>query len=490
MRLLFASSEVFPLAKTGGLADVSASLPRALATLGHEVRIALPAYPAARAALAESRKLGPVPGLSGATLIGGRLPGTELPVVLVDAPDLFERPGGPYGDASGRDWPDNARRFHGFARALCAIALDRAGLGWRPELVHCNDWQTGLVPALLSREATRPATVFTIHNQAYQGLFDRAQFNALDLPEDWWTPNALEFYGGFSFLKAGLVFADQLTTVSPTYARQLLEPEHGCGLDGLLRNRRADFTGILNGIDAEVWNPAADPHLTCPYDRATVDAGKRTNKMALQREQGLPVANEVPLLGLVGRLVEQKGIDLVVEVIEAWRDRPLQWVLLGSGDAAWEQRLGALAVACHERVAVRIGYDEGLAHRIEAGADFFLMPSRFEPCGLNQMYSQRYGAIPVVHRTGGLADTVVDVCVRQDGEGKPATGLVFDEPTAAALAQALERGLGLYRNPAAWQALRRNTMAGDFSWRRSAEQYLAVYRRAIADCASRKPVAN
>ncbi|MBK8131627.1 MAG: glycogen synthase GlgA [Gammaproteobacteria bacterium] len=479
MRLLFASSEVFPLAKTGGLADVSASLSRALAALGHEVRIALPAYPAARAALVESRKLGPVPGLSGATLVGGRLPGTELPVVLVDAPALFERPGGPYGDASGRDWPDNARRFHGFARALCAIALDRAGLGWRPELVHCNDWQTGLVPALLSREAARPATVFTIHNQAYQGLFDRVQFDALGLPDDWWAPDALEFYGGFSFLKAGLVFADQLTTVSPTYARQLLEPEHGCRLDGLLRHRRDDFSGILNGIDAEVWNPAADPYLASPYDRATVDAGKRANKAALQRELGLPEADKVPLLGLVGRLVEQKGIDLVVEVIDAWRDRPLQWVLLGGGEAAWERRLRALAAACPERVAVRIGYDEGLAHRIEAGADFFLMPSRFEPCGLNQMYSQRYGAIPVVHRTGGLADTVVDVFARHDS-GSAATGLVFDEPTAVALAQALELGFSLYRNPAAWLALRSNAMAGDFSWRRSAEQYLGVYRRALA----------
>ncbi|MGD9983351.1 MAG: glycogen synthase GlgA [Porticoccaceae bacterium] len=483
MRLLFASSEVFPLAKTGGLADVSASLPRALATLGHEVWIALPAYPAARAALAEPMILGPVPGLSGATLVGGRLPGTELPVVLVDAPALFERPGGPYGDASGRDWPDNARRFHGFAHALCAIALDRAGLGWRPDLVHCNDWQTGLVPALLSRETQRPATVFTIHNQAYQGVFDRAQFDALDLPEAWWTPDALEFYGGFSFLKAGLVFADQLTTVSPTYARQLLEPEHGCGLDGLLRYRRDDFTGILNGIDADIWNPATDPYLASPYDRATIDAGKRANKVALQKELGLPAAENIPLLGLVGRLVQQKGIDLVAEVIETWRGFPVQWVLLGSGEAAWEERLRVLAAERPEWVAVRIGYDEGLAHRIEAGADFFLMPSRFEPCGLNQMYSQRYGAIPVVHRTGGLADTVVDVLARHDGDGNAATGLVFDEPTAAALAQALERGLSLYRDPAAWRALRRNAMAGDFSWRRSAEQYLAVYRRALADAA-------
>ncbi|MGK2914045.1 MAG: glycogen synthase GlgA [Porticoccaceae bacterium] len=479
MRLLFASSEVFPLVKTGGLADVSASLPRALAALGHEVWIALPAYPAARAALVEPEAPHPVPGLPGTNLIGGKLPGTALRVLLVDIPPLFERPGGPYGDDAGRDWPDNARRFHGFARALCAIALDRAGLGWRPELVHCNDWQTGLVPALLAREAARPATVFTIHNQAYQGIFDRAQYDALGLPNDWWTPAALEFYGGFSFLKAGLVFADQLTTVSPTYARQLLEPEFGCGLDGLLRQRSADLTGILNGIDEEVWNPATDPHLPCGYNRATLAKGKRLNKAALQRELGLPVAAKVPLFGLVGRLVEQKGIDLVADVVEAWRERPVQWVFLGSGETRWEQRLVELTAAHSDQVAVRIGHDEALAHRIEAGADFFLMPSRFEPCGLNQMYSQRYGTIPVVHRTGGLADTVVDVSGGHDN-GVEGTGLVFNEASPQALALALERGLDLYRNSTAWQALRRNAMAGDFSWRRSAEQYLAVYRRALA----------
>lgn len=477
MRVLFAASEVFPLAKTGGLADVCASLPRALQALGHEVVIALPAFPSARERLAAREPVVPLAELPGVALIPGQLPDGGPRVLLIDAPRWFERPGGPYGDAAGRDWPDNAARFHGFAQAVCTIARDRAGLGWRPDLVHCHDWQTGLVPALLSLEPDRPATVFTVHNQSYLGRFDRAQFDALGLPEAWWHPDALEFYGDFSFLKAGLVFADQLTTVSPTYARELQQPEHGCGLDGLLHWRAAAFTGILNGIDTSVWNPATDSHLAQRYAAADIDAGKRANKAAVQRELGLAAAGEVPLLVLVSRLVEQKGIDLVVELIERWRDRPLQWALLGNGEPRWERQLQALAAARPERVAVRIGYDEGLAHRLEAAGDFFLMPSRFEPCGLNQMYSQRYGTIPVVHRTGGLADSVVDVFGSGEGAG---TGLVFDTPDVAALATALERGLSLYRNRAAWNALRHSAMAADFGWERSAAAYLEVYRRALA----------
>ncbi|MFZ5654413.1 MAG: glycogen synthase GlgA [Pseudomonadota bacterium] len=477
MRILFAASEVYPLAKTGGLADVCAALPKALAALGHEVRVVLPAYPDARARLAAREPGLEVAELPGVALIPGRLPGAGLPVLLVEAAPWFDRPGGPYGDAWGRDWPDNAERFCGFSRAVCAIAGDRAGLGWRPDLVHCHDWQTGLVPALLSLEAARPATLFTVHNQSYLGRFDRAQFEALGLPEAWWSPEALEFHGDFSLLKAGLVFADQLTTVSPTYARELQGPALGCGLDGLLRHRAADFTGILNGIDTEVWNPATDVHLAQTYDSDTAAAGKRANKLALQAELGLTPAERIPLLVVVSRLVEQKGIDLVAELIERWQERPLQWALLGKGEPHWERQLRGLAAALPDRVAVRIGYDEGLAHRLEAGGDFFLMPSRFEPCGLNQMYSQRYGTIPVVHRTGGLADSVVDVFAPGMGT---ATGLVFDVPEVAAFAVALERGLSLYRNRAAWQALRRNAMAADFSWRRSAGAYLDVYRRALA----------
>lgn len=477
MRILFVASEIFPLAKTGGLADVCASLPRALAAMGHDVRLVLPAYPGARAGLEAAGPQLPVQELPGVGFIPGRLPGTGLPVVLVEAARWFDRPGGPYGDARGRDWPDNAERFHGFARASCAIAWDRAGLGWRPDLVHCHDWQTGLVPALLSLEGSRPATVFTVHNQSFLGRFDRAQFTALGLPAAWWSPEALEFHGDFSFLKAGLVFADQLTTVSPTYARELQTPEFGCGLDGLLRHRAVDFTGILNGIDTEVWNPATDTYLRQCYDSVTVAAGKGANKAAVQAELGLPAVGRIPLLVMISRLVEQKGVDLVAELIERWSDRALQWALLGSGELHWERRLQALAAAWPERVAVRIGYDERLAHRLEAGGDLFLMPSRFEPCGLNQMYSQRYGTVPVVHSTGGLADSVADVFAAGSGTG---SGLVFEAPEVEALAAALERGLPLYRNRAAWHALQRNAMAADFGWRRSAGAYLEVYRRALA----------
>jgi starch synthase len=477
VRILFVASEIFPLAKTGGLADVCASLPRALAALGHDIRLVLPAYPGARACLEAAGPQIPVQDLPGVGLIPGQLPGTGLPVVLVEAARWFDRPGGPYGDVRGRDWPDNAERFHGFARAVCAIAGDRAGLGWRPHLVHCHDWQTGLVPALLSLESSRPATVFTVHNQSFLGRFDHEQFAALGLPAVWWSPEALEFHGDFSFLKAGLVFADQLTTVSPSYARELQTPEFGCGLDGLLRHRAADFTGILNGIDTEVWNPATDIYLRQCYDSATVAAGKGANKAAVQAELGLPAVGRIPLLVMISRLVEQKGVDLIAELIERWSDRALQWALLGSGELHWERRLRALAAAWPDRVAVRIGYDEGLAHRLEAGGDLFLMPSRFEPCGLNQMYSQRYGTIPVVHSTGGLADSVTDVFAAGSGAG---TGLVFEAPEVAALAAALERGLPLYRNRAAWHALQRNAMAADFGWQRSAEDYLEVYRRALA----------
>lgn len=482
MRILFASSEIAPLAKTGGLGDVSASLPLALASHGQEIWVVIPGYPAALAGLYHRENLGPIAGLAGTALVRGLLPGTQLRVLVVDIPALFDRPNGPYADVSGRDWPDNAVRFHGFARAVCAIALDRCGLNWRPDIVHCNDWQTGLIPALLSRQPQRPGSVFTIHNQAYQGLFDRSQFHALGLPADWWAMEALEFYGQFSFLKSGLVFANQLTTVSPTYARQLLEPAFGCGLDGLLRHRRANLTGILNGIDEHVWNPATDAHLPSRYGVTAITEGKRSNKLALQMELALTVDGAIPILCVIGRLVEQKGIDLIIALIAAWAHRPLQWVILGNGEARWERRLQSLAAAHPDRIAVRVGYDEALAHRMLAGADLFLMPSRFEPCGLTQMYSQRYGTPPVVHRTGGLADTVVDASPAnlptRHGQPRP-TGVVFEQPTTAALASAVDRALQIYHQPLTWRDLQRNGMNSDFGWRQSAERYLAVYHRAL-----------
>ncbi|MFP5348756.1 MAG: glycogen synthase GlgA, partial [Gammaproteobacteria bacterium] len=355
-----------------------------------------------------------------------------------------------------------------------AIARGEAGIDWRPDLVHCHDWQTGLVPALLAADANRPATVFTIHNLAYQGVFPATTLTALGLPASLWSIDALEFYGSLSFIKGGIAFADRVNTVSPTYAREIQTPAFGLGLDGLLRARADRMSGILNGIDVNAWNPARDRFITKPYSAKSY-RDKAPNKSALQTEMGLPRAT-VPLFGLVGRLVEQKGIDLVLDAWPTLADTPSQLVVLGTGERTYEAALTQLAARFPDRVAVKIGYDEALAHRIEAGADVFLMPSRFEPCGLNQMYSLRYGTVPIVRRVGGLADTVVDVAA-----SKQATGFVFDAPTADGLRQTVQRALALYHDAPAWQRLALNGMRQDFSWDRSADEYVALYRRALAD---------
>ncbi|MFN2309438.1 MAG: glycogen synthase GlgA [Gammaproteobacteria bacterium] len=477
MNILFASSEVHSLIKTGGLADVSAALPKALHELKQDVRLVLPAY---QDLLTRAGQLREVAQLSlpdspaAVRVLEGRLPGTSIPVYLIDAPQCFDRPGNPYSAPDGSDWPDNAQRFARFARACVELAMDRAGLGWRPAVVHCNDWQTGLVPALLSLETARPATVFTIHNLAYQGLFDWASFQALHLPYTWWSLHALEFHQQLSFLKGGLVFADRLTTVSPTYAEEIRTPEYGCGLDGLLAHRAADLTGILNGVDYGLWDPATDPLLEHPFAPDDL-AGKAANKQALQAHFGLPQAAELPVFAHIGRLVEQKGIDLLLEILPQLLTRPLQLILLGTGHAQLETALRQAQAAHPKRVGVRIGYDEALAHRIEAGADVFLMPSRFEPCGLNQLYSLRYGTLPLVRRTGGLADSVVD-CRYATLESGAATGFLFDTASPAELLAAIDRALALYAQPEAWTRVVKTAMAQDFSWARSAQRYLALYR--------------
>jgi len=485
LRLLFVSSEARPLAKTGGLGDVSADLPAALRALGHDVRLLLPAYrPAMRraqeaggglrvASLALQRDPEPV------RLLAARLPGSNVPVWLADA-WRFDREGGPYTGPDGADWPDNAERFALFARAAAAVARDEAGLGWRPDLVHANDWQSALACAYLAagelEGRPRPATVFTIHNLAYQGLFPAEQFWRLGLPPAFWSADGLEFYGQCSYIKGGLVYADWLTTVSPTYAREIRTPEHGCLLDGLLRARADRLVGILNGADYRTWNPARDPHLAAPYSRRDL-SGKAQDKAALQREAGLPVEPATPLMAMVTRLAAQKGVDLVLAAAPRLLADGAQLVVLGTGDRGLEEGLRELQRRFPQQARAWIAFDEGLAHRIEAGADLFLMPSRFEPCGLNQLYSLRYGTLPVVRRTGGLADTVVDLA---EGEER-ATGFLFDEPTAEALAGAAGRALACYRErPQTWRRMVRNAMAQDFSWRRSAEAYVGLYRRALA----------
>jgi starch synthase len=480
MKILFVASEAYPLVKTGGLGDVCGSLPPALKARGADVRLLLPAY---RDALPLAGPLKPVAtfALVGApapvTLLEGVLPGTRVPLWLVDCPPAFDRPGNPYLDEHGQPWHDNALRFALLARAAEAIALGQAGLRWRPAIVHSHDWQAGLVPALLATAATRPATVFTIHNLAYQGVFPRETFSALGLPTGLWSMNGVEFHGQMSFIKGGLAYADCLTTVSPTYAHEIQTPAFGCGLEGLLHHRRAVLHGILNGIDTREWNPARDARLAKSYSASRL-AGKAENKRALQRAFGLPESGHVPLIGMVGRLVTQKGFDIVLAALPALARLSVQLVALGTGETRLERLMREAASRHTGWFAVRIGYDEAAAHRIQAGADMFLMPSRFEPCGLSQLHSLRYGTVPIVRRVGGLADTVADADPERRAQAT-ATGIVFDGDRPADLIAAVERAVALYRDAHKWQSLMRAGMRQDFSWRHSAAEYLALYERLL-----------
>lgn len=474
--VLFASSEALPLIKTGGLADVAGSLPVALRSLGHDARLILPAYPQALKQVRELRSVCELrlPGaLSPVRLLSGFMPDRDLPVYLVDAPEHFCREGNPYTDVSGRDWGDNAERFLLFSSAVATVAMGVPALNWRPQLLHCNDWQTALAPALLRDQDDRPAVVFTIHNLAYQGLFDRATFDRLKLPPALWSVAGLEFHQRLSFIKGGIVFADRVNTVSPTYAEEVCTAQYGFGLDGLLRQIGGRFCGILNGIDYQTWNPTEDIALIQPYDIDSVHL-KAGNKLELQRQFNLPHDENTFVLGYIGRLVEQKGVDLIVEMLP-WllEDPSVQVVLQGSGEASLELMLKRVAESHRDRVGVHIGYNEARAHLIEGGCDAFLMPSRFEPCGLNQMYSLRYGCVPIVRRTGGLADTV------SDGREGPATGFLFDEPSAEALCAKVREAIHLWRHDQhAWRALMRAGMEQDLSWQASARRYESYYAEA------------
>ncbi len=472
LRVLFATSELFPLAKTGGLGDVCAALPVALAALGVDIRAILPGYVSALDTARGKRTLSRLP--SGGTLLLARTPDTGLPVYLLDWPELFRRPGGPYQDQDKRDWPDNLRRFAAFSAAAAALAEQGDTAGWRPELVHANDWHTGLLPAFLAlRHGPRSPSLFTIHNLAYQGNFPLDAARALSLPEALLTPDGAEFYGRFSCLKAGLRYADRLTTVSPTYAREILTPAFGAGMEGLLRARAADLTGILNGIDTDIWNPAADPALPVPFDADHL-AGKRAAKAALRQELGLDPTADGPLVVGVNRLTEQKMADVVLAALPALLDMGAQVVLHGEGDPGLEAAFRAAAIGRADRLAVQIGYQETLAHRLNAAADLALTPSRFEPCGLTTMYAMRYGALPVTRKVGGLADTVTDIDSTQTGR-REGTGFTFDDPTAAALAGCLRRAGHRFRDPVAWRRAQRAAMGRDFGWEVSARRYLALY---------------
>lgn len=483
-KILFVTSEAHPLMKTGGLGDVCAGLPQALHALGEDVRLLLPGY---HDTLQNAGRLKPVtqlilpPLASPVTLLEGLLPGTRVKVWLIDFPPAYDRPGNPYLNVHGHPWHDNAARFALLARVAVEIACGRTGLAWQPDIVHAHDWQAGLVPALLAKETTRPATIFTIHNLAYQGLFSYDTFLSLNLPASLWSLHALEFHGQMSFIKGGITFADRITTVSPTYAREIQTPEHGCGLDGLLRHHTARLSGILNGIDTREWNPARDPQLASRYSIHRL-THKLPNKTALQQEFNLPVDTDVAVFGMVSRFVEQKGVDLLLEALPSLMALPLQIIALGSGEAQYEQELRAQAKRYPEQLAVLAGYDEAVAHRIQAGADCFLMPSRFEPCGLSQLYSLRYGTVPIVRRAGGLADTVTDA-TPDALAANTATGIVFDAPASAALVHAVKRALALRQNARLWKQMQLAGMRQDFSWRHSAAEYVQLYDQALSDIA-------
>ena len=481
-KILFASSEVTPLMKTGGLADVSASLPIALNEQGQDVRIVMPAYRKTLQQITDAEKIATLK-LNGyhapVHILQTTLPGSEVQCWLVDAPEHFDREGGPYGDAEGKDWPDNAARFALLCRAIVAIAQDQAGLNWQPDIVHCHDWQTGLVPALLSLQQDRPATIFTIHNLAYQGLFGRDVFDILDLPDGLWQMDGLEFYGLMSFMKGGLVYADHITTVSPTYAKEICDYEFGYGLEGLLKLRaeQGRLSGIVNGIDNNVWDPAKDPLIAKNYSAATIRF-KAVNKQALQQYFALPDKPKTLLIGLISRLVSQKGIDLSIAAIDSLLadNADLQLVCLGSGEAGFEQDLRVLRARYPDKVGLQLGYDEKLAHQIEAGADVFLMPSRFEPCGLNQLYSLRYGTLPLVRNTGGLADTVVDA-TEANRKNNTATGFKFAAANTATVISKLHEVLDLYNHPRIWRRMMLTAMLQDVSWTKSARRYLDLYQQ-------------
>jgi starch synthase len=482
LRILFASSEIYPLAKTGGLADVSAALPQALADLGADVQLIMPGYGDALDAAANKSvraEIEDVLGVGPVRVIRARTPDAGLPVWLVDCPRLFRRLG-LYQDEHGQDWPDNAQRFAVFDHVAARLATGQLVSDWSADIVHANDWHAGLLPLIIAKLGGKtPASLFTMHNLAYQGLFPARHYPSLGLPAEAYCPDGLEFYGQISFLKAGIRYADRLTTVSPTYAEEILTPEHGCGLENLLKCRASLLSGILNGIDHRVWDPATDPHLARSYTARDL-RGKRACKAALQRELGLECSETIPLVAYLSRMADQKMSDVVLDACPEILNRGLQLAVLGRGDPAIESGLRECLQRCPERAAVRIGYEESLAHRLLAGADILLHPSRFEPCGLTHRYAMRYGTLPIVRRTGGLADTVVG-CSEPTMHDGTANGFTFDDATAQDMLACLDRALALYRQPVAWRRIQRRAMEQYHGWEAAARQYMDIYRQLAPD---------
>ncbi|HAI68909.1 MAG TPA: glycogen synthase GlgA [Gammaproteobacteria bacterium] len=475
LRVLFVASEAYPLVKTGGLADVSYALPNALRQLGVDVRLLLPGYRSVLDQLSlievhENIKLPPLQ--EPLRILAGTMRGEMTPVYVIDYPRLYDRDGGPYQDTTGEEWEDNALRF-GILSKVAAL-FGNHSLLFKPHIIHCNDWQTGLVPTFLKFNADHHArTIMSVHNMAYQGLFGSEVIELLGLSPKSFSMFGLEYHGKVSFIKSGLYYADWVTTVSPTYAEDVQTSEYGCGLEGLMTERQNQLTGIVNGIDTDTWNPETDPYLARHYNIENLPV-KIRNTQDLRNTLRLSPSKQAPLFGMITRLTEQKGIDLLLPIIPTIVKTGAQLAILGSGDKKLEKSLQKLASQYPKQVSVNIGYDEELSHQIEAGAHMFLMPSKFEPCGLNQMYSMRYGTLPIVRRTGGLADTVVDA-TPDNIKNQTATGFVFEKKDSNELLSCVERALQLFRDKATWRKLQINAMSSDFSWRKSAEQYISLY---------------
>jgi starch synthase len=488
MKVLHAAAEVFPLVKTGGLADVVGALPQALIGAGADVRLLLPGMPAIVDAVLHQKtvfEFGPLFGAGRIALRLGRMPYSHVPAYVVDAPYLYRRPGSPYQASDGSEWPDNLQRFALLGWVGAHLAAGELDTEWAPQVLHAHDWHAAMACAWMeAHPATTAASVFTVHNLAYQGLFPQQDFAQLGLPTRMLHAHGLEFHGQLSFMKAGLKYARRVTTVSPTYAREIATHEFGCGLDGVIRGRGADVSGILNGVDGTVWNPAKDPGLAARYS-AQEPQGKARCKQALQQELGLEVKADAPLFGVVSRLTAQKGLDLVLAALPALLRQGAQLAVQGSGDPVLEAAFTAAAFAHPGQVAMRIAYDEAMAHRLIGGADVIMVPSRFEPCGLTQLYGLRYGTLPLVRRVGGLADTVVDA-TEEAVRAQRATGFAFEAATPAALEAAITRAIQARRHPQTWQQLMATAMAQDFSWDGAAAQYMALYAGVVADTTPRR----
>ena len=488
MRLLFASSEVVPFSKTGGLADVSGALPVEISKLGADVAVFMPAYPGIYHVGVEFQDTGvELPVQIGKKNVQGRLlkaTNTEqgVTVFAVHQPEYFDR-AGLYGE-SGTDYEDNCERFVFFCRSILEAI---ARIGWWPDLIHANDWQTSLIPAYLKTElAGTPgyesiATLLTIHNLAYQGSFWHWDMLLTGLDWKYFNWQQMEFFGRLNLLKSGIVFADAINTVSPTYAQEIQSNELGCGLDGVLRHRQNVLSGILNGIDPKQWNPQTDPLIAVNYDVQSWRQGKSACKSALLKRWGIEPQPNVPLIGIISRLASQKGWSLILQIMRHWLDQhEAQWVILGTGQQEYEQELAGLAKNYPDKFALELGFSNELAHWIEAGADIFLMPSQYEPCGLNQLYSLTYGTIPVVRATGGLADTVIDANQENIDKGI-ANGFQFQDFNSEPLNQALLHAVQTYsEQPERWQMLVENGMRQDWSWSASAKKYLRLYERVVS----------